>query len=171
MYLHRLSCRHKWQPANSDLSHLTLMNRGELLWQWMAYLIPAHLQCWPHPSCNALGLSAPPTSGQSNFGHVHFLWKVREAREWEKERLGVGGGRGVGNGRRELYRFRLVVIRSTWSEMLILKPTLSKGRGSGCYQIRQSQDETEVQRQKERTGKETAGFLSAPLHGLRCSGA
>ncbi len=42
--------------------------------------------------------------------------------------------------------------------MLILKPTLSKGRGSGCYQIRQSQDETEIQRQKERSGKETAGF-------------
>lgn len=86
-------CRHKWRPATSDLSHLTLMNRGELLWQRMAYLIPAHLRRWPRPSCYALGLSAPPTMGQSNFGHIYFLWKVREAREWEKEGLGDGGGR------------------------------------------------------------------------------
>lgn len=97
VYLHRLSCRHKWRPATSDLSHLTLMNRGELLWQRMAYLIPAHLQCWPRPSSNALGLSALLTMGQSNFGHIYFLWKVWEGREWEKERLGVGRGREVGS--------------------------------------------------------------------------
>lgn len=45
--------------------------------------------------------------------------------------------------------------------MLILKPTLSKGSGSGCYQIRQSQDETGVQRQRERErelGKRLLGF-------------
>ncbi|TNN84683.1 hypothetical protein EYF80_005098 [Liparis tanakae] len=47
--------------------------------------------------------------------------------------------------------------------MLILKPTLSKGRGSGCSQIRQSRDEPGVQRQTERTGKDTAGSLSATL--------
>lgn len=99
VYLHRLFRCHKWRPATSDLSHLTLMNRGELLWQRMAYLIPAHLQRWPQPSCNALGPSALPTMGQSNFGHFFFLWKVREAREWEKEGLGVGGGDG-GEGKR-----------------------------------------------------------------------
>lgn len=167
MYLHRRSCLHKWQPITSDL---TLMNRGELLWQRMAYLIPAHLRRWPQPSCHALGPSALLMTGQSNFGRDYFLWKVREAREWEKEALGVSEGV-LWEGRGELYRFRLVVIRSTWSKMLILKPTLRKGRGNGCYQIRQSQDETGVQRQKERSGKETAGFLSVPLHGLRCSGA
>lgn len=174
VYLHRLSCHQKCQPATSDLYHLTLMNRGELLWQRMAYLIPAHLQCWPQPSCNALGLSALPTTGQSNFGHIHFLWKVQEEREWGKDVLGAGGG-AARKGRGELYRFRLVVIRSTWSKMLILKPTLSKGRGSGCYQIRQSQDETGEERlrgsERERTGKETVGFLRAPLHGPRCSRA
>lgn len=156
MYLHRPSCRHKWRPATSDLSHLTLMNQGELLWQRMAYLIPAHLQCWPQPLCDALGLSAPPTRGQSNFGHVDFLWKAWEAREWEKG----AGGELAGKGRGELYRFRLVVIRSTWSEMLILKPTLSKGRGSGCHQIRQSQDETEsteAKRERE-VGRRLLGF-------------
>lgn len=115
VYLHRLSCRHKWRPATSDLSHLTLMNRGELLWQRMAYLIPAHLQCWPQPSWNALGLSALLTMGQSNFGHIYFLWKVWEGREREV-------GSWAGKGSRELYRFRLVVIRSMWSKMLILKP-------------------------------------------------
>lgn len=123
------------------------MNRGELLWRRMAYLIPAHLQCWPQPSRNALGLSAPPTTGQSNFGRVYFLWKVREVRE-----RGVGGWQ-AGKGRGELYRFRLVVIRSTWSEMLILKPTLWKGRGS--EQIRQSRDETGAQRHRGRSGIET----------------
>lgn len=93
-----VSCHLKWRPATSDLSHLTLMNRGELLWQRMAYLIPAHLQDRPQPSRNALGLSALPTTGQSNFGHVYFLWKVREAREWEKEGLGVGQGQGGDGG-------------------------------------------------------------------------
>ena len=170
MYLHRPSCRLKRQSAASDLSHLTLMNRGELLSLRMAYLIPAHLQRWPRPSCNVLGPSALPTMGQSNFGHVHLLCKVWEGREWEKrgwELVGRGGIGVVMKGRGELYRFRLVVIRSTWSEMLILKPTLSKGRGSGCYQIRQEH----TGREGEGTGRETAGFLSAPLRGLRCSGA
>lgn len=90
VYLHTVSCHLKWRSATSDLSHLTLMNRGELLWQRMAYLIPAHLQRWPQPSCNVLGLSAAPATGQSNFGHVHLLCKVREEREWEEQ--GVGGG-------------------------------------------------------------------------------
>lgn len=115
VYLHRLSsCRKRW-PAIGDLSHLTLMNQGELLWQRMAYLIPAHLRHWPQPSHYALGPSAPPTKGQSNSWYIRFLWKQRERGEkWEKDRLVVRrGGKGG--------RFRLVVIRSTWSEMLILK--------------------------------------------------
>lgn len=68
------------------------MNQGEPLWQRMAYLIPAHLQRWPQSSCNAPSPSALSMTGQSNFAHVHFLWKVHdEESEWEKEGLGVGG--------------------------------------------------------------------------------
>lgn len=44
--------------------------------------------------------------------------------------------------------------------MLILKPTLSEGRGSGCYQIRQSQDETGEERQRGRENWERDCWLS-----------
>lgn len=114
-------------------------------------LTPVILQC--------LGCVCSADAGSKSFWAR--LFPVEGARGESMRERGLGSllrGR-VGG----LYRFRLVVIRSTWSEMLILKPTLSKGRGSGCSQIRQSHDEPGAQRQTERTGKDTAGSLSATL--------
>lgn len=105
IYIDRPAQRSDWLRVIS----LTLLKWTEKAYyeKKMAYLIPAHLCLRPQTSCTALGHPPLPTRGQSNFGHLHFLWKVQAGKREKRE--SEGGWWLVG-------RVRLVIIRSTWSE-------------------------------------------------------